>query len=147
LKPDLESLIKWGDNLLAIPSGSTETRVQGVLVNKAQITPVDFSEIYTHLRSLLPELNIEGAAIRNDEFILFQRGNGPSHTNALISLDLHLVQQGLSKFGRIPNDSFRRVKILALGSLNGVPLSFTDAALENDQKIWFLAAAAASDST
>ena len=146
-KPDLESLIKFSGGLFAIPSGSRPNRRLGIFLKNGQPQPVDFSEIYIHLQSSLSELNIEGSVIRGDEFILLQRGNGAANKNALIILDLQLVQTAVSLGHPISKTSFIEIKLIDLGVLNQVPLSFTDATLDDNGDIWFLAAAEASNST
>ncbi len=146
-KPDLESLIKFGDGLLAIPSGSRPNRVRGIFLKNKQPQPVDYSDIYKHLQSSFPELNIEGSVIRGNEFILLQRGNGAANKNALIILDLQSVQAAVSLGHPISKTSLIEIKLIDLEVLNQVPLSFTDAALDDSGDIWFLAAAEASNST
>ena len=146
-KPDLESLLKFDDGLLAVPSGSTIHRLLGVFLKNGQPQTVDFSEIYIHLQNNIAELNIEGSVIRDDQFILLQRGNGMANKNALIILNLQSVRTAIASNNPIQKNSLCEIKFLELGSLNQVPLSFTDAALDKHGDIWFLAAAEATKST
>lgn len=147
LKPDWEALIQIDGGLLAVPSGSKSNRVRGVLYKDNETRAVDFSEIYPHLEKEIPELNIEGAVLLKDELILFQRGNGPGHLNALVYLEFKSVLKSMNSNKPIPVTAHRRTQIIKLGSLNNVPLSFTDACVTDSGDLWFLAAAEASEST
>ena len=146
-KPDLESLIIFDEGLLAIPSGSTTLRAKGVWLKNKCLQLVDFSQIYQHLKQKIKELNIEGCVIRKNEFILFQRGNGKNNENALIFLDYLMVKTAITSGQPIPEKSLCEIKLFELGSLNQVPLSFTDAVLGLNGCIWFIAAAENSGST
>mgnify|MGYP006188566679 CR=1 FL=1 len=140
LKPDIESIVVVGDDLLLIPSGSRPNRTQGALFSISNSGPrvVSFKNVYAQLEKEFPELNIEGAVILDDRIRLFQRGNGKLLQNAVI--DLHLLS--------FLNDEVKDLKIIKieLGKLNETPLSFTDAAL-SDNTLYFLAAAEKTEST
>lgn len=142
LKKDFESLVYLPkrDEILIVPSGSTENRMIGALMNTNGkfLKSFDFESFYKSLLSSLPELNIEGAVVLDEDLILFQRGNGFLGQNALIKVNLN----------RLMDESSCEHQIVSvdLGSMEGVPLSFTDATLAG-KNILFLSAAEASEST
>ncbi len=140
LKPDLEALVKVGNELLALPSGSKPNRSIGAMfsVTDRTIRTLDLSAVVTELTQDFPELNIEGAVILGEKLRLLQRGNGKRGENALIDLSLKAFLDGF-----VQEKVIRRI---SLGDFNGVPLSFTDAVVHGDE-ILFLAVAEASAST
>lgn len=159
-KPDWESLIKLevapDENiLLAIPSGSTENRMMGAYVKlnyHGQIIPtqnpvqVSFSQLFSELKTKIPDLNLEGACVLNNQLKLFQRGNGAGGINAIIDIDLDGFCQDLKNSRPVNAKHLLAIKKYDLGTLNGYKLDFTDAcALINE--IWFLAVAEDSQST
>jgi hypothetical protein len=139
-KPDLESLVGIGNELLALPSGSELNRVYGVLLNLENFSTrqIDFSPVMDDLRNDFSELNIEGSVVLGDRIRLFQRGNGKLHENGIIDLDLHSFLKG-----QVQN---KKVKRLSLGTFLDTPLSFTDASL-HDGMILFIAVAEKTEST
>lgn len=133
-KADLESLCISGNTLYGFPSGSTENRVKGFsydLVNKMMKT-IDHSSLYKNLNAHFSELNIEGSIFVDDEFWLFQRGNGSTAENGIIILDR--------------NFNFKNCHKIELGFLNTIPLGFTDACYFNGE-VYFLAVAENTSST
>ncbi len=155
VKPDWESLVALPDarGLLAIPSGSTERRNHGVWIGFENARPLllhtlDWSPLYTKLRSDYSELNIEGAAFLGDAIFLLQRGNGELGQNALIKLDAHGFLDACCREPRvIPAAVWRAAYPVSLGALEGVPLSFTDLSVDQKGRLVFLAAAEGSQST
>jgi hypothetical protein len=152
-KPDFESLLllpAFGHHhfgaLLAIGSGSLPSRQRGALLaldsdgepsGNAQL--LDLTEPFRSLRSHFPNLNIEGAFIQGDRLCLLQRGNGKPFVNARLDWRWADVQAWLCGAGPAPHTC--HVQSFELGSLGGVPLSFTDgAALPNGE--WLFSAAA-----
>lgn len=139
-KPDLESmvLLPSGD-LLCIPSGSEVNRHQGMIIKADGSTkPINFRGLYSELRKSFSELNIEGSVIVGDWLRLFQRGNGKKNQNGTV--DVNLKDLLMDKI------TISFVKHMVLGNHNGANLSFTDAALGNNQ-IYFLAVAENCEST
>lgn len=143
-KPDFEALVCHGSSLFAIPSGSKANRHMAVEISLqgAEISgtrPFSLKNTYQHLLEIFPELNLEGAVIKDEKIFLFQRGNGKSVQNAVISLALDAFLQD-----RIENLSTQHFD---LGLAGGTPLSFTDACLLENGNFLFLACAEASEST
>jgi hypothetical protein len=151
-KPDLEALTELPDGrLLALGSGSTDARMRAVLIDPADawsVRAIDLAPLYSVLRARLPELNIEGAAVHAGRLWLAQRGNGASSVNACIELDLHAAWAGLdSDAAWLPPESLRAVHAVALGSLDGVELGFTDLCAHPHAGLLFSAAAETGGST
>ena len=148
-KPDLETLallpplpgFETGA-LLALGSGSKPQRQTGVLIALDELgTPsgsmatMDLTALYAPLRSEFADLNIEGAFLSHDhsEFILLQRGNKTDARSACIRYDWRALAAWLVGHHTAP-PAAKSVQIITLGSVDGVPLSFTDgAALPNNQ--------------
>jgi hypothetical protein len=141
MKPDFEALLQIAGGILAIPSGSTANRNLGAFYRDGKVALVDFSNLYGFFGSLWPDLNIEGAAIRGTELIFFQRGNGEGAMNAMAFLDLTEVIREITTAQSLTPAAYRASLRLDLGTLEGVPLSFTDAATATDGTIWVLMAA------
>ncbi len=140
LKPDIESIVVNGNDLLLIPSGSKVNRSLGAVVSTLDFSCREMSlkRVYHFLEQEFPELNIEGAVILKEQIRLFQRGNGKLLQNAIIDLNLPSFLKD-----EVNDVSFRKIQ---LGELNETPLSFTDATLF-DNTIYFLAAAERTKST
>jgi hypothetical protein len=144
-KPDLEALALMPDGrVLALGSGSTDLRRRGALVDPtrdAPATTIDLGPLYQRLSDDVPDLNIEGATVSGDALWLLQRGNGPAQFNASIELDLSQVVASMDARGSIEANALRSVMRVALGDLDGVPLSFTDASSRPEGGLIFSAAA------
>ncbi len=141
LKPDLESIVYVPtlESILCLPSGSTENRHRGALINSAQqVQELSLKQTYSLLKTHFLELNIEGAVIVDKRIRLFQRGNGKLNQNAIIDLNLNsfLLDQA-QDFSLVPVD---------LGFINQTPLSFTDACYFHEA-YYFLAVAEKTSST
>jgi len=138
-KPDFEILLALPDRrLLAMGSGSRPTRERAVLVG-ADLEPVrtvDTAPLCARLRTLLPELNLEGAALCGDEWVLVQRGSGVDPRNALLFLPRAQLEDGLAR-GTL-EAATPRVVGFELGEVGGVRWSVTDAAFD-DGDFWFTA--------
>jgi hypothetical protein len=148
-KLDIEALTALPDGrLVGFGSGSTAARRRGVLVDllggRAHL--FDLTPLYQLLEREIPEVNVEGAAVRGDRLWLAQRGNGQSGVNALIELRLGRVLEGLAA-GGLDAASFCGLIPVALGDLEGVPLGMTDLAAHPDHGLLFTAAAEASVDT
>jgi hypothetical protein len=139
-KPDLEALalihgVGGQSVLLGVPSGSRPQRVRGfawpvtargALRGAAQ--DVDFRELFTVAATAVPVLNVEGAAVVDDELWLLQRGSGAGSFNAILALDLVAIAAALARKTPLPGGALRRVLRVDLPALDGVPLGITDAA-------------------
>ncbi len=135
LKPDFETLL-WLPTLaalLALGSGSRANRNVGVVVPltadgepSAGAHRFDLQPLYEPLRDTLGELNIEGAMLLGDEFVLLNRGVAGRSDNAAACYPLQaLVDATRGELAALQPASIRRY---ALGRIGGVPLAFTDAA-------------------
>ncbi|MGF6178691.1 DUF6929 family protein [Ensifer sp. 4252] len=140
-KPDLEALAflpAFRDfphgALLAFGSGSRPNRRRGVLLGLdphgvicGSPRSLDLSPILVPLNEEFSEVNIEGVVVVSDELRLFQRGNKGQAGNAIIRFQLSTVLDALQseRIGAIKPSAISR---LDLGSIHGVPFSFTDAA-------------------
>jgi hypothetical protein len=162
LKLDLESCLvrvdETGATLLAFGSGSLPVRERIVELrwDTARAVPVsltvrDASALYALLRAEQAfsgsELNVEGAVVRGGTLLLLQRGNGASRAdqraiNAVGELDLAAFDRYLAG-GVAP--ALARATSYDLGSIAGVPYTFTDATLGADGTLLFLASAEASE--
>lgn len=141
-KSDFEALVLLSEQkkLLIVPSGSTSNRERGALVSASGIfeKEISFHSLYTELRKIFTELNIEGGIVVDEELWLFQRGNGQLNQNGIVVLNLNdlLMSNVLSP----------KIKPILLGELKDVTLSFTDATIA-DENILFLAVAENCHST
>ena len=158
-KPDLEALVYLPasdalphGSLLSFPSGSTIHRNRGtwIALNENFLPsgcPQTFnaSLLYDGLRQKFSDLNLEAAVIAQDRLRLFQRGNGIS-PNATVDLLLSEVLLELEN-GILTPGTLLSTRIYELGTLNGVKLSFTDAAVADDNTVLFTAVAEDTKST
>jgi hypothetical protein len=167
-KLDLEACLVLeapsGPLLVAFGSGSSPARERIVLVERAadrsddpRVTVVDAPQLYAALRAdpsfAGSELNIEGAAIADDDVVLLQRGNGAvigdrAAVDATVRIDrasLLAYLLGLAHGDRpLAPPSLRDVTPWHLGALDGTRLTFTDAATAPGRWTAFLACAEAS---
>ena len=150
-KRDLEALAALPDGrLLALGSGSTEGRMRGALIEPARgwtVHEIDLRPLYGALRTNVPELNIEGAAVHAGRLWLAQRGNGASGANACIELDLESVAGSLDRENALRPNSLCALHTVQLGELDGVPLGLTDLAADPRTGLLFCAAAETGAST
>jgi hypothetical protein len=156
VKPDFEALAWLPEGrLLVLGSGSSARRQTGVLLRDASDPrgagepppphdphEVDLAPLYDSLRSRLPDLNIEGAAVAGGSLRLLSRG-GAGRDNAVIDLDLGGVLRGLQAGASLGPDLVGAIHVVALGALDGVALGFTDASPMDpaSSRIAFVAAA------
>jgi hypothetical protein len=156
-KLDLESCIVTSiagrEALVAFGSGSTTRREQLAVLDASAETGrlVPHERLYAALRACGDfaghELNVEGAVLIGDRLRLFQRGNGASadgtSLNATVDVDFAGVRDVLE--GRDGGSVvLGEVTRYALGALDGVALTFTDATLAPGGRVLFLATAEAS---
>jgi hypothetical protein len=151
-KPDWEALVLLGRDLVAVPSGSKPHRTVGAVLPlrgaapRGPARPVDFAPLYARLADAgFGQLNIEGACVRGEELLLFQRGNGAGARNAIIALDRRAAHVAICCHMPLGGELVRSVRAYDLGELEGVRLGFTDAAVGSDGRIVFVAAAEATD--
>src|SRR6187401_2872878 len=132
-KPDFEILVDLGDGgLLALGSGSRETRERAVLVARDERTSViDTAPLCAALRATFPQLNLEGGVLRGDELVLLQRGNRRDRRNALVFVAGDDLRRALATRQFAPTRAPRIVDF-DLGEIEDVPWSGTDLALLPD---------------
>jgi hypothetical protein len=152
-KLDLEACVIDGSTVVAFGSGSTPERERIILVeNVLGPSPAarvhDAGALYAELRRETSfsgsELNVEGAVLAGDRLVLFQRGNGaPRGGLEPVDATCELPWRDVRAYLLIgaPPPPPERVVRYDLGSVGGVRLTFTDAALAPSGAIVFLAAA------
>ena len=139
-KFDFESIALKGNELHLLGSGSTSKREKRITYNleTAAIEVKDLSKLYKFLKQTTSisddELNIEGAIFCNENWLLFQRGNGANSRN------------GIFKTKSLEIESHTELVKVKLPKIEHVETSFTDAILVED-KIYFLATAEDTTST
>jgi hypothetical protein len=156
LKLDLEACVVLPHGrFVAFGSGSTAARERIVVVEEAHTAQlVDASQFYARLRANRAfagsELNIEGAVVTPGGLMLFQRGNGapmegrqPVNASGVIDID-HFTRW---LRGEAPAPDLTSVRQFDLGSVQGVPFSFTDATTLPDGRVVFIASAEDSPDT
>lgn len=145
VKPDLEALAVLPDGaLLAIGSGSTPRRRRAALVREGRATAIDCTQLFVTLEQEFDALNLEAAVVVGDQLIFGQRGNGPGRQNALVRLSLRSALAGFA-MGELSAVAIESIDPLALGDLDGVPLTLTDLARSDDGRLFFSAAAEDTD--
>ena len=155
-KLDLEACAALPDGrLVAFGSGSTPARERLVVFGEAEsVRVVEAPDFYARLRSEAhfagSELNVEGALVVGDGLRLFQRGNGAparglSPLNATLDLPLAEFLRWLESGSGLP--VLEHILQYDLGHAEGVPFTFTDAALMSNESVAFVACAEASPDT
>ncbi len=139
-KPDCEALLLLpafgpypNGALLAMGSGSRPSRHRGALLAldaagdiQGPARTVDLTPLMEPLHGHFADLNIEGAFVQGDTLSLLQRGNGASAINARIDWSWPDVRRWLAAAGPAPEPA--SITRYELGTIDGVPLSFTDGA-------------------
>ena len=140
-KPDAETLfllpsVEAGgsDALIALGSGSRKNRQAGAVIGvrsrgkvAKKVRRFDLRPFYEPLRDILGgEVNIEGAIVTTDEFLLLNRGIRGKSLNAV-------ARYGLCDLWRLISGAQASIKPTwirryDLGNIDGVALGFTDAA-------------------
>lgn len=152
-KPDTETLLLWPAGrgwphgaLLTLGSGSRPQRCRGACIALAADGAVlpqphrfDLTPLYEPLRRRFEDLNIEGAFISQRELVLLQRGHQGGSPNASVHYALTAMKRWLHGVGPAPAP--QRVRRHRLGTVMGVPLTFTDGAALPDGR-WVFAAVA-----
>jgi hypothetical protein len=160
-KPDLEVLTRLplfpgypGGALLALASGSTRNRRTGALLSLdahgaviGTPRPIDLSCVYEMLQLQFPALNIEGAVVVADRLRLLQRGSKRQAQNACIDLFLPGVLRALGFPDSVDKRMLVGTRFFDLGTIDGIPLGFTDGAALPDGALIFTAVAEDSESS
>ena len=160
-KPDLEALTvlpPFGGHpygaLLGLGSGSGPGRDRGFVwaLNsdgslRDEAREVDLAPLYERLSEHIEELNIEGASVLGDRLWLLQRGSGREQEAAGIVAELSLdqVMDSLQRDLRIDPEELAALRAYDLGTLDGVPLTFSDATPVAQELLVFTASAEADD--
>ena len=151
-KPDFETLLWLPDDarLLALGSGSRPQRDRGVVIRlnadgtpRADARPFDLAPLYEPLRARLGSINVEGALVLREAFLLLQRG----HAGASANLAIHYRGSDLRDVvaGQVSLLHPLTMQAYELGYIDGVALAFTDAAALPDGGWVFSAVAEDSD--
>jgi hypothetical protein len=158
-KPDLEALsvlppfdgAPFG-GLLGLGSGSGPGRDSGFYWEldaagalAGEPTVIDLEPLYDQLREELGDLNIEGAAVRGERFLVFHRGNADGGHNAVAELELARVVESMVGDRSIDVEELVEVREYDLGELGGTRLCFSDATPVADDLVVFTASAEADD--
>jgi len=160
-KPDLEVLTRLppfpgypGGALLALASGSTRNRcvgallsldVHGMVIGTAR--SIDLSDVFETLELQFPALNIEGAVVVADRLRLLQRGSKRHPQNACIDLFLADVLHAVGSSDSVDDAILIGTRFFDLGTIDGIPLGFTDGAALPDGTLIFTAVAEDSESS
>ncbi len=160
-KRDFEALVRLppaGDApfgaLLALGSGSRKRRRTGILLTlDTRLVPVaaprsiDMQPLYEELASHVDDLNIEGAAVLGDDFVLFLRGNDGAARNACVYYALQDVLDALARSSTMAALPPREIVLVDLGTRHGVTLGITDGVGLADGSLFFSAAAERTDNS
>ncbi|MGH8598404.1 MAG: DUF6929 family protein [Gammaproteobacteria bacterium] len=157
-KPDLEALVRlpaFGAHhgaLLALGSGSKPNRQGGAVLSLdcdwQLVGPpqsIDLHFLFHPLRTAFLDLNIEGAAVCGDTFVLLQRGNSGGSINARISYALPALCAAMLSGNGDGTLEPVDIQYYDLGEISGVPLCFTDASGLSDGQMIFTAVAEDTD--
>jgi hypothetical protein len=148
-KPDFEILLTLPNagatRLLAMGSGSTKRRMRGAVIDlpgdaPASVRLIDLQALFAEIAPLVPEINLEGAVLRGDQLLLFNRGNSAYPASQIIAVPL----AGLLEGGPITATLLAE---LQLPSVSGVPLTVTDACQLQSGHILLSAVAEANDNS
>ena len=142
-KPDLEALALLPGALLALESGSKPQRRGGVWWDldasgalDGDPRRLDLRPLYEALDRDIPDLNVEGATVRGDHLLLFQRGNGRAGVNAIVTLALDAVREDVAA-DVIEARGVLGIRRYDLGEIDGVRICFSDATTLPDGRVLF----------
>jgi hypothetical protein len=137
-KRDFESLFLLpGDarvrRLVALGSGSRANRCAGVVIEldargwpRRAVRSFDLAPLFEPLAARCGALNIEGAFVQRDRFVLINRAADDNAGNLALHYPLRALHEAIAgSHSAIAPEAMHRH---ALGHLSGVPLGFTDAA-------------------
>lgn len=158
-KPDLEALTRlppfWhfrAGALLALGSGSTANRRTGALLSlddRGRVIgaprSIDLTGAYTPLERQFNTLNIEGAVVVGDAFVLLQRGHNKQPQSAYIRFRLADITAALGAVESLGTVAPVAIRTYDLGAIDGVPLCFSDGAALPDGGLIFTAIAESTD--
>jgi hypothetical protein len=159
-KPDLEALTvlpPFGGHpygaLLGLGSGSGPGRDRGFVWAlqsdgslRGAADEVDLAPLYERLSEHVEALNIEGASVIGDRLWLLQRGGGEQESAGIVAeLSLDQVMDSLQRDLRIDPYELAAMRAYDLGTLDGVPLTFSDATPVAQELLVFTASAEADD--
>lgn len=135
-KPDFESAVQTPDGLVhLLGSGATANRC---VIGRIDLTSGAWHieqrpDLYDALRAALRQMpNIEGAVLDAERLLLFQRGSGGA-PSGIVALHTDVL------YGETP--SVLDVRTVRLGTLDGVALAFTDAAMLAPDLVAYVASA------
>lgn len=147
MKPDFEILLalpgSTGTRLLALGSGSTAQRMRGAIIElpasgaPAMVRLIDLQPLFAALTPLVAEINLEGAVLRQDRLLLFNRGNMARPASQVLEVPLAAVLASTAVVATLRAE-------LHLPLLAGVPLTVTDACALDDGRILLSAVAEAT---
>jgi hypothetical protein len=158
-KPDFEALVRLPafegcpfGALLALGSGSKKRRHAGVLMRldagqrlAGPWRTIDLEPLHAALARRVDDLNIEGALVLGDRFVLLQRGNDGVADNACVHYALTDVLASLARSDDMDALAPRAILAVDLGRREGVTLGFTDGAALPDGTLLFSAVAERTD--
>jgi hypothetical protein len=158
-KPDLEALTAlppFEDHpfgtLFGIGSGSGPDRDRGFVwaldadgTLRGEAREFEATPLYDRLREEIGGLNIEGCAVMGDTVWLLHRGNDGKTGNVVAELSLSDVMDSLRRDLRIDAHELTRLCSYELGSLEDVPLTFSDATPLTSELLVFTASAEGED--
>lgn len=157
-KPDLEALTvlppfaghPFGA-LLGLGSGSGPGRDRGFAWAleadgslRGDPRELDFGPVYALLGRQVEALNVEGACVMGERLWLLHRGNEGEHVNVVAELWLDALMESVRGDGRVDPHELAALRSYALGSLDGVALTFSDATPLGRELLVFTASAEAS---
>jgi hypothetical protein len=159
LKRDFEALVRLppaGDlpygALLALGSGSKKRRRTGIVLSlDAGLAPVgtrrsiNMQPLYEELASHVDDLNIEGATVLGDDFVILLRGNDGAARNACVYYALQDVLDALARSSTMAALPPREIVPVDLGRRHGVTLGITDGVGLPDGSLLFSAVAERTD--
>ena len=155
-KPDLEVLTvlpPFGGHpfgaLLGLGSGSGPGRDRGFVwalevdgALRGEARAVDLAPLYERLGEHIEHLNIEGASVLGDRLWLLQRGGGEADEAGIVAeLSLEKVMESLQDDLRIDPHELAALRAYDLGTLDGVPVTFSDATPVAQELLVFTASA------
>lgn len=152
-KPDHETLFALpqapgasGTTLVALGSGSRKNRNVGSVIEIdaygepiGAIRQFDLSPFYGPLAARIGDINIEGAMVIGDEFVLLNRAVGEQTDNATARFRLRELLAVID--GRGASRPPGAIEHYSLGAIDDIPLGFTDAAALPDGRWIFTAVA------
>lgn len=147
VKPDFEILFQLPSTgggasglICAMGSGSTPQRMRGVIIelDTGSVTVLDLQPLFAALAPLVAEINLEGAVVRGDRLLLFNRGNMSNPETCVFETALAAVTGNEAAQARL-------VKTLVLPLVDGVPLTVTDACSIGDGQYLLSAVAEVTD--